>query len=168
MKKNFLSYLIDPVSGENFRLVNFKETKTRIIDGLIISEDNWYPIIKGVPRILVSELKTTLLQRHLSFFKKYSKKLPVQIRKEWQQKIDEIDNLNEFMRHQKKTAESFAFEWKNIYQESNFEKNNFLHFLSPFVPQNDLKGKKIVDIGCGSGRFTKWAALLGGEVVFWD
>jgi SAM-dependent methyltransferase len=70
------------------------------------------------------------------------------------------------LKHQKKTAESFAYEWNNIYKENDFEKNNFLHFLSPYIKEGDLKGKLTLDIGCGSGRFTKQAALCGAEISF--
>lgn len=85
---------------------------------------------------------------------------------EWQKAIDAIADLDAFWKHQKKTAESFAYEWKYIYKENDYEKNNFFHFLSPFLKEENLKGKKTLDIGCGSGRFTKWAALSGTEVSF--
>ncbi|MFH1353953.1 MAG: methyltransferase domain-containing protein [bacterium] len=70
-----------------------------------------------------------------------------------------------FNTHQKKTADSFSYEWNNIYQENEFEKQNFLHFLGPFIKACNLKDKKILDAGCGSGRFAKQAALCGAEVV---
>lgn len=70
-----------------------------------------------------------------------------------------------FIEHQKKTAASFAYEWNTIYQENPFERQNFLHFLSPFIKEPDLKDKLLLDIGCGSGRFTKQAALSGAKVV---
>ncbi len=70
-----------------------------------------------------------------------------------------------FQRHQEITADSFSYEWNNIYEENSFEKQNFLHFLSPFIKEEDLKGKKLLDAGCGSGRFTKQAALCQAEVV---
>lgn len=70
-----------------------------------------------------------------------------------------------FMQHQKKTGDSFAYEWNRIYQENPYERENFLHFLKPFLSTPDLRGKIIADIGCGSGRFTKQAAELGAALV---
>lgn len=71
----------------------------------------------------------------------------------------------DFTTHQQKTADSFAYEWNIVYKENDFEKQNFLHFLHPFVRKADLAGKVLVDAGCGSGRFTKQAALCGAQLV---
>ena len=77
----------------------------------------------------------------------------------------DIDPSQAFTTHQQSTADSFSYEWNNIYQENNYEKQNFLHFLSPFIKEKDLSGKKLLDVGCGSGRFTKQAALCNAEIV---
>ena len=92
--------------------------------------------------------------------------MPQYICQEWGKEISRIDNFDKFSKHQKKTAESFAWEWKHIYRENPYEKKNFLHFLSPFIIAKDIWGKTVIDIGCGSGRFTKWTALIGAKVVF--
>jgi 2-polyprenyl-3-methyl-5-hydroxy-6-metoxy-1,4-benzoquinol methylase/uncharacterized protein YbaR (Trm112 family) len=166
MYRNHLSYLSDPISNKPFEIITFEEKDNHITAGLLTAEDAWYPIIGGIPRILINELKTNLLQAHQDFFKTWKDSLPETIASEWQRAIDAIPDLDAFWKHQKKTAESFAYEWKYIYKENSYEKNNFFHFLSPFLKEGDLKGRKTLDIGCGSGRFTKWAALSGTEVSF--
>lgn len=166
MRQNHLPYLSDPLSNKPFNITIFDEKDSHIIAGIITTDNAWYPIISGIPRILIDELRTNLLQTHQKFFNIWKAKLPEHIRTEWQTAIDAIPNLDAFWKHQKKTAESFAYEWKYIYKENDYEKQNFLHFLSPFVKEEDLAGKKTLDIGCGSGRFTKWAALSGTEVSF--
>ncbi len=166
MRKEHLRYLSDPISKKPFTLTSFEETGAHIISGIITAEYSWYPVINGIPRILTGELKENLLQIHQDFFKQWKEKLSKEIHAEWQQAIGAIPDLDAFLKHQKKTAESFAYEWKYIYKENDYEKNNFFHFLSPFLQEENLKGKKTLDIGCGSGRFTKWAALSGTEVSF--
>jgi len=166
MKRKHLSFLSDPIDSSSFKLTVFKVNQTEIIDGLIKSQSNWYPVISGIPRILTGELKNNLLKNNIKFYNRYKHKLTRSIKSEWQQQINSIENLDKFLSHQKKTGESFAWEWKNIYMESSYEKNNFLHFLSPFIGEKDLSNKIIVDIGCGSGRFTKWGAKLSAKVVF--
>lgn len=166
MRQNHLPYLSDPLSSKPFDVTIFEEKDSHITAGIITTDNSWYPIINSIPRILVGELKTNLLQTHQNFFKIWKEKLPETIQQEWQQAIDAIPDLDAFWKHQKKTAESFAYEWKYIYKENDYEKNNFFHFLSPFLKEENLKGQKTLDIGCGSGRFTKWAALSGTEVSF--
>ena len=166
MRKQHAVHLTDPVTREHFEVLSFQEGNGHVIDGLLTSQNSWYPIIAGIPRILINELKTNTLQTRQEFYHTHKEKLPEHIAAEWKQAIDQIQDLDAFLKHQKKTAESFAYEWKYIYRENNFEKQNFFHFLSPFLKQTDLKGKKTLDIGCGSGRFTKWAALSKTEVSF--
>lgn len=166
MRQRFVGYLSDPITSKKFDLKIFAESGEHILSGILFNEKSWYPIINGIPRILINELKTNSLQSQYVFYEKFKEKLPEKIKFEWKKEIDKIANLDKFLEHQKKTAESFAYEWNNIYKENDFEKNNFLHFLSPFVKEPDLKDKTTLDIGCGSGRFTKQAALCGAEISF--
>lgn len=166
MRTEFVRYLCCPKTGESLKLTVFTQKGQHVTAGLLRSQNSWYPIIDGVPRLLIGELKVNLLQTHQDFLKKYRSKLDKAISQEWQSTIDSIADLDAFWRHQKKTAESFAYEWKTIYRENDFEKNNFFHFLSPFINATELKGKLTLDIGCGSGRFTKQAALAGAAVAF--
>jgi len=167
MRKKFLNYLLDPLTSEKFKIDIFEEEKNgQIISGILFNNNNWYPIINGIPRILINELKNNLLKSHYNFFQKIKGELPKNIAKEWQGAINEINDLDIFLKHQKKTGESFTYEWENIYKENNYEKNNFLHFLSPYIKEENIIGKNIIDIGCGSGRFTKWGALCRAKTVF--
>lgn len=167
MRHAHLPYLSDPVSQETFSVTVFQENAQHIESGLLTTpQGGWYPIIGGIPRLLVGELRENLLQEHVQFFQQYQSALPEAITKEWQTIIDKIKDLDAFLKHQKKTGESFAYEWQHIYRENDYEKNNFFHFLSPFLQEADLRNKVTLDIGCGSGRFTKWAALSGTAVSF--
>lgn len=166
MRQKFTEFLSDPIALKKLNLEIFEKSGVDIISGILYNEEGWYPIINGVPRILINQLKANLLQSHYNFYKKFKEKLSEKIRSEWKAEIDKIANWNKFLEHQKKTGESFAYEWENIYKENDFEKNNFLHFLSPYIKEEDIKNKTVLDIGCGSGRFTKWGSLCGAETVF--
>lgn len=167
MRKQHIPFLCDAKTGESLSLsVTLETSGEHIVSGILSTTTTWYPIIHGIPRILIGKLKTNLLQSHQDFFREWKDTLPEPIQREWQEAIDAIPDLNRFWKHQKKTVESFAYEWKYIYRENEYEKHNFFHFLSPYVKEEDLRGKKTLDIGCGSGRFTKWAALSDAEVAF--
>ncbi|EKE16391.1 MAG: hypothetical protein ACD_11C00018G0027 [uncultured bacterium] len=166
MRSKFLPHLKDPVSFQGFEMKVFEEDNGQIISGILFNSESWYPIINGIPRLIINELKTNLLQSHYNFFEKYKNQLDERSKKEWENEIKKINNLDNFLEHQKKTAESFSYEWNNIYKESNFEKENYLHFIGPFIKESDIKNKVILDIGCGSGRFTKHALSCGAALAF--
>ncbi|MFA9261882.1 MAG: class I SAM-dependent methyltransferase [Undibacterium sp.] len=165
MRERFTSLFSDPIDGSPVTLSIFKKDNDHVVDGLLESASGWYPIIDGVPRFLVGELRQNMLQEKLSFFRVYGDQLTDLVKTEWRSAIAAIADLDAFLAHQKKTGESFAYEWKYIYRENNYEKQNFFHFLSPFAKEVDLAEKRMLDIGCGSGRFTKWAALSGAEAA---
>ena len=166
MRKEHLQYLSDPITHEPFEIIVLEESAGHVIAGVLTNSSTWYPIIGGIPRIMIEELRENLLQTRYQFLGTYSDRLPGNTRQEWQASVDRIKDFDAFITHQKKTAESFAYEWKYIYKENAYEKQNFLHFLSPFIKEEQLAGKLTLDIGCGSGRFTKWAALSGSDISF--
>lgn len=166
MRALHAQYLIDPLTRSPLSLTSLITDGPHVDFGLLVAGQNWYPIIHGIPRILINELKVGMLQRYYRLFEKYRLELPDFVQAEWKKSVAGIHDLNAFLKHQEETAASFAYEWKYIYQENNFEKENFFHFLSPFVKPIDLEGKITIDIGCGSGRFTKWAALSGTALSF--
>jgi len=165
MRKSLLHYLTDAVSGESFSLRSFAEEGDHVTSGILQTKRSWYPIAGGVPRILVGELRKNMLREHMTFFRKFRSRLPREVVVDWENEIATIPNLDAFREHQRKTAESFSFEWRHIYRENPFEEQNFLHFLSPFIDKKDFPHKAIVDVGCGSGRFTKQAARFGAQAV---
>jgi SAM-dependent methyltransferase len=166
MREAFVKYLTDPLTGGSFQMTVYEKEGDQVLSGILTTGENWYPSIHGIPRIMVRKLRTNLLENHHAFFRRHKEVLPEKAQEEWQEALNNIPNFNTFLNHQKKTAESFAYEWKYIYKENDFEKSNFFHFLSPFLKENDLREKITLDIGCGSGRFTKWAALSGTAISF--
>ena len=68
---------------------------------------------------------------------------------------------------QERTAASFGFEWakfKDIFAEYE---TNFLSYIAP-ISDGFLKGKLVLDAGCGAGRHTYFAAKYGARVVAFD
>ncbi len=66
-----------------------------------------------------------------------------------------------------KTAESFAYEWERFGALRPEWRKNFVDYLRPLEP-SWLKGKRVLDVGTGSGRHAREAAELGAEVVAVD
>ncbi len=165
MLLDHVDLLTDPLNNEKLDIKIFEQDWKHIIHGELFSTENSYPIVSWIPRLLIGELKKDLLQKKHVFFDLLKDRLSKRLRNEWSDAINDIENLDKFMRHQKKTSESFAFERNHIYKENNFEEQNFLHFLWWYIDKNDIKDKIVLDIWCGSGRFVKMSALFGARVA---
>lgn len=95
-----------------------------------------FPLVGGIPRLLLSPLREALLGNGAA-------------------KGTDA--------RQVETALSFGFEWHRfpeMYAEWN---RSFLDYMQPHGP-DFFCGKKVLDAGCGNGRFAYYAARYGAEV----
>lgn len=68
---------------------------------------------------------------------------------------------------QRDTADSFAYEWSRFGDWRPEWRRNFLDYMAPLTP-DWLHGKLVLDLGTGSGRHAREAALCGARVVAVD
>jgi SAM-dependent methyltransferase len=66
-----------------------------------------------------------------------------------------------------RTADSFAYEWKRFGVMRDEWARNFADYMRPHTPQS-LAGKRVLDVGTGSGRHSFHAAQAGAHVVAVD
>ena len=110
---------------------------------LLLSEElrcercgNSYPIVDGIPRLLLPAMRDAL---------------------RGQRKVTEHDE------RQAETARSFGYEWHRFPEMYDEWENQFLDYMQPHAA-DFFPGKKILDAGCGNGRFAYYAAKYGAEV----
>ena len=114
-----------------------------------------YPIIGHIPRMLPDAFYGLD-----SFIDEFKDRLPIgEIRTAIARK-----ETRSFASMQKNTQESFGYQW--LRYDFNDEREDREIFLSDSqLSEKELRGKVILDAGCGMGRYTRIAGQLGGESV---
>jgi len=95
-----------------------------------------FPVISGIPRLLLSPLREALLQN---------------------------GSANGADHQQVQTALSFGFEWTRFPEMYAEWEQSFLDYMQPHSKEF-FRNKRVLDAGCGNGRFAYYAAKFGGEV----
>src|SRR5215510_3070588 len=98
-----------------------------------------YPIVKGIPRMLSKAMRQALDDQNPP------------------EKLEKSDRMRV------KTARSFGFEWSRFPEMRAEWESNFWDYMLPHTPES-LRGKRVLDAGCGSGRHAYYAAENGAEV----
>jgi SAM-dependent methyltransferase/uncharacterized protein YbaR (Trm112 family) len=95
-----------------------------------------FPIENGIPRLLLPAIRTALLEK---------------------------GDGSGFDAKQAKTALSFGYEWQRFPEMYAEWEKQFLNYMQPH-DADFFKGKKVLDAGCGNGRFAYYAGKYGAEV----
>lgn len=97
---------------------------------------NTYPLIDGIPRLLLPTMRDALLGN---------------------------GSATGTDSRQVETALSFGFEWHRFPEMYDEWEKQFLDYMQPHAA-DFFPGKKILDAGCGNGRFAYYAGKYGAEV----
>ncbi|HSE33831.1 MAG TPA: methyltransferase domain-containing protein [Pyrinomonadaceae bacterium] len=96
-----------------------------------------FPVINDIPRMLLPGMREALL---------------------------EDSSVTGTDAQQVQTALSFGYEWQRFPEMYAEWEKQFLDYMKPHDPQSFFKGKRVLDAGCGNGRFAYYAAKYGAEV----
>src|SRR2546423_12870524 len=94
-----------------------------------------FPIVNGVPRMLLPAMRKALTNQN---------------------------SQSDFDKRQAETALSFGYEWTRFPEMYREWEQSFLDYMQPHAAEF-FHGKKILDAGCGNGRFAYYAAKYGAE-----
>ena len=63
------------------------------------------------------------------------------------------------------TISTFSFEWTTFDRHFDFNHDEFLDLISPFLTTKDIEEKVILDAGCGSGMYSRFFGQYGASSV---
>lgn len=95
-----------------------------------------FPVIDNIPRLLLPPLREALLAN---------------------------GTTTGIEKQQLNTALSFGFEWTHFPEMYDEWHQSFLNYMQPHGT-DFFRGKKVLDAGCGNGRFAYYAAKYGADV----
>jgi SAM-dependent methyltransferase len=95
-----------------------------------------FPIDNDIPRLLLPEMRAAL---------------------------SDDGAVNVFDSQQAKTALVFGYEWQSFPEMYSEWEKQFLNYMQPHGP-DFFKGKRVLDAGCGNGRFAYYAGKYGADV----
>jgi SAM-dependent methyltransferase/uncharacterized protein YbaR (Trm112 family) len=109
-----------------------------------------FPIIKGVPRMLLGPLRASLKEEYPDFFSHSKEQLETETDERPDSKL--------------RTMRSFGYEWRHF---SDFRPEGEANFRWSFAayPPESLRGKVLLDAGCGKGRHLFFAAQHAQKVI---
>ena len=154
MRSDLLALLRDPVSGEELELDVFESRNGEISRGLLRNRERWYPILDGVPRMLLGEVRGDygdfIAQHGLSAL------------------AQDAGSRGDAGVEQRATNETFSDKWTRFKQYGfDPEHREFLHqwFAEKFglespeqLPGFYARRRAILEIGPGSGFNTQYMA----------
>lgn len=150
MKESLLDILVCPRCRKSLELSAFEKRGREIEEGLLACKpcNQSTPVIEGIPRFVPNAYA-----QHPGFLKKYPK-------------LRESMSEEEFARLHGDTQERFGYEWMRYPGSLPEDRPVFLDETQ--TPPEDWKGQRVMDAGCGMGRYSRVAHELGAEVVAFD
>lgn len=158
MKLTLLEDLVCPCSGELELTRHFEspsngsQHSAEIMNGWLRCAkcgEN-FPIIRGVPRMLLGSLRSTLQQEYPEFFSQSQEHMAADPGSEPQSKL--------------RTMRSFGYEWRHFSDFRPEGEANFRWYFASYPPEA-LRGKILLDAGCGKGRHLFYAAQHAHKVI---
>lgn len=175
MQERICSLLRCPVTRSPLRLQiistglkSFSSGEEKIVEeGLLFATEDWfYPIIKGVPRLGVEAFidYKDFLRLHLPDYQQRKEQL--------EQKYPGL--IGHVKKKNRRTKQSFSLEWSLYnYEEDKVWEAGKERLLQRFLDEtaeeaHNLKGKLILDVGCGNGLLNQYIARSGAVVLGMD
>jgi len=168
MHKELIKYIRCPVSNTPLSLEVFEEgplgkSPSHILSGRLYNSDGEeYPIIHGVPRLLTGKLLHNAVSRYPEWVNTYKKHF-----NSLGKTLDNKDNsvvLHDADGTKEQSQEMFGVSWNLFNNLDRVWKDTFNSYINPLLTIEDFKNKKVLDCGCGMGRYLYYLAEEGTDL----
>jgi SAM-dependent methyltransferase/uncharacterized protein YbaR (Trm112 family) len=166
MKTTLLRLLVCPVCGEELTCEPWSTSSSgggvpngaepEIVEGLLACACGLaFPIIAGVPRMLLGALREQLWTSFRAFFRAHRGRLPAGLTARGDASASAVEV---------RTQRSFGYEWTKFSDMRPEWEPNYWGYMAPHGPEF-LGGKVVLDAGCGMGRHLHFTARHAGEAI---
>lgn len=162
MRIDFVQHLFSPFTNKPLQCEAFQSEiingREHVRMGRLFTAEEEYPIIDYVPRILVTELLSSVLDHKPEFiihfgncFKSFSAA-----------RAADASQLSIEQHSQK----SFGYQW-NEFSEFYLQawQDNFWMYVGKHLTKENFADKHVLDVGCGFGRHLYFAAKCGAKLA---
>ena len=170
MYKRLLNFLCCPQcngSLEAFPLTYVASSDEEFSEGLLsCAQAHWYPVVRGIPRMLPDAIA-----EHWETIKPL---LPQPLPPALAPLLETARGFAGKINYDKRTRENFSHEWDNhdlggTTWTMPLSVRVEAFFLNPIrIPQEELRGKLMLDAGCGNGSQSVAYSAYGLEVIAVD
>jgi ubiquinone/menaquinone biosynthesis C-methylase UbiE/uncharacterized protein YbaR (Trm112 family) len=164
MKEILLKYIECPICQGNLEIISFEVVSGEIDTGLLLCKNNRrhiYPIVNGIPRMI----KGAINKYYLNMMQ-FENSIPEGVKLQ----LSTVEILGKASSH---IQRSFSSEWGNIDdtvrawgRDAITRRKLFLEWVD--ISEDELKGKKVLDAGCGNGEVEMGLSNTGAEIFAID
>ena len=166
MKTWIQDYLCCPLCQSSVEVAGFEHQDDEVWAGVISCQDAdchaWYPVVRGIPRMLPETLQPALRRE---FIDTYGERLVQHLVQPPALPSDDLQQLK------KETIQNFGFEWIEYARFGwdgdlyNIDREKDVFAYKSLIQPAEMDGKLVLDAGCGNGRYTYWASQYSGRVI---
>ncbi len=152
MKEGLLSYLSCPDCRNRFELTPLKQSGEQIIEGLLHCAEgkHLYPIVRSIPRVLPSAFED-----EPEFTARYRDLIAA--------RHGTVSSAGVELKVEQ-TKKRFGQQWNTYRVQRPEEDLAYFQSKTGFNPA-ELRGKTVLDAGCGGGRYSRIAGEAGAVVM---
>ena len=156
-----------PDCKKEFKLEILGSEKNEISTGILhCADEHFFPVVSGIPRMLPSSLK--------DYWAEIKTHIPTEMPQAIKNLLEKYNFSENTRDYDMRTKANFSNEWDNHDiggKTWTMELNDRVkwYFLQPIkIPKEELKGKIMLDAGCGNGSQSVAYTEFGLEVVALD